>query len=163
MAIEFFDMTNEEGYEYTRIPKNIADLLTKAASRKEQEDIFFKAIADRKRDVKNDIEALDDDLLLFKAFGVKYQNELEKIYNDQYSKFEAVWEKLNASDMVYGKLKELESKTKQFKQDIESINNSIDHVSLYKIEKVIEIVDKFNRMSEDDKGIIKYLLEQKSV
>jgi len=161
MPLEFFDMTNEDTYEYTRIPKNIAEELTKAASRKGQEDIFFKAIADRKRDVKNQIEVLDDDLLLFKAFGVKYQNELEKIYNDQYSKFEDVWDKLNASDMVYGKLKELESKTKQFKQDIESINNSIDHVSMYKIEKVIEIVDKFNRMSEDDKGIIKYLLEQK--
>lgn len=114
-----------------------------------------KLIADRKIDIENSIECLDDDLLRLKAFALTYKTELKKVYDEQDEALEKLWE--THDEKIY----ELKEKIKQLKPELQNIKNQIDKVSeimnglsTYNIDKLLEVVRKVNGMSEDDKKLM---------
>lgn len=156
-----FNLKYNEDYEYVQLPKHLYDLIIKEEGRDAQERLFFKEIESRKYDLKNEIENLEEDVLRFKAVGVRYKNNLEKIYNEQYEELEKMWNTMNLEENVYAKLKTVNSQMNLFKNSINEINSQIKNVNVYNLEKVIDLVEKFNRFSQDDKDIITYLMKQK--
>jgi hypothetical protein len=96
-----------EDKELVWVSKEIKETLDKAESQEEQERIFYKVIEDKKIDIKTQIESLEDDVLLFKGLGIKYKNELEKIYNQQSEQLEKLWENFNADDKIYKQTKKI--------------------------------------------------------
>jgi hypothetical protein len=67
----------------------------KANSEEEQTKVFLKAIENREIDIIGQIEGLEEDVFLFKGIGIKYKTELEKVYNEQSSQLEKIWEDFN--------------------------------------------------------------------
>ena len=156
---KYFDYEVGEDMEYMMVPRALANKLEEATDRKSQEAIFFKAVEEKKIDIRREIEALDDDLLLFKAFGTKYKNELDKIYNEQYSKIEETWSKLSAGDSIYRKLNSLNDCVKGITNTLDDVDSKIKYLSVSKLESALELIDRFNRMSDGDKSIMKTLME----
>ena len=156
-----FDVKYDEKYEYVQLPKDLYDKLVEAKSRQEQEKMFFAEIEARKTDIKNEIENLEDDVLRFKAVGIRYKSSLEKIYEEQAVELDKLWECMNLEDNIYSKLKTMNSQLSQFKNDIKQINESMNHLNSYNLEKIISLVEKFNGFTNQDKEIIKYLTEKK--
>ena len=158
---KYFDLSLSEEKEYMLVPKKLADELEQANSREEQEKLFFDAIYKKKKDISEEIEALDDDLLMFKAFGTKYKNELDKIYNEQYEKIEQTWEKLNAGDSIYKKLKSLNDSVKGLDRTLEEVERKIKYMSVRNLENAMNVIDRFNNMSHDDRNLLEKLMEAK--
>lgn len=118
-----------------------------------------KLIRDRKVDIQNSIESLDDDLLRLKAFALTYKTELKKVYDEQDKALEELWE--SHDEKIY----ELKEKIKQLKPELQNVKSQIDEVSkvmnglsTYNIDKLIEVVRKVNGMSEDDKKLMTDLI-----
>ena len=63
------------------VPTELKKAWDNSESEEEKKKVFFKAIEDKKIDVKSQIESLEDDVLLFKGIGIRYKTELEKVYN----------------------------------------------------------------------------------
>lgn len=141
------------------VPKELKDAWDKVESEEEQKKVFFRAIEDRKLDIKNQIESLEEEVLLFKGIGIRYKTELEKIYNEQSAQLEKIWEDFNAGDKIYKQAKKIENDLRPIILTIQQINNSISNFSTYKIEKLIEVIDKFSRMSDNEKHMIKVLID----
>lgn len=141
------------------VSKDLKEAWEKAESEEEQKKIFFRAIEDRKLDIKNQIECLEDEVLLFKGLGIRYKTELEKIYNEQSQQLEKIWEEFNAGDRIYKKAKKIQNDLQPIVATINLINSSLSSISTYKIESLIEVIDKFNRMTEEDKTLLKVLIE----
>ncbi len=137
------------------VTKEQANLFNSIDSDLNKKNFVDKLIADRKIDIENSIESLDDDLLRLKAFALTYKTELKKVYEEQDKALQDLWE--SHDEKIY----ELKEKIKQLKPELQGVKNQIDEVnkvmngvSTYNIDKLLEVIHKVNYMSEADKELM---------
>jgi len=153
-----------EQKELIWVSKEVKETIEKMESDQEKLKLVDKMINDRKLDITYAIESLDDDLLVFKAFSLKYKTELQKVYDEQSDKLEKLFE--NCGDIqskMYLKIEETKTKLEPIISKIKSINETLEKVNTYKIERLIELIEKFNRMSEEDKKLFEILIKNTEV
>lgn len=100
-------------------------------------------------------ECLEENFLNFKLHSKKVRDEYEKAVSEEISKTEKVWEKCD--EMIANSKPSIAKATNQLldlKKSINEIDKALDIISVYKAEKVIELIDKVNSMSEKDKEIL---------
>jgi len=153
-----------EQKELIWVSKEVKTIFESLDSDHEKLKIVDDLIKNRKLDITYAIESLDDDLLVFKAFSLKYKTELQKVYDEQSDKLEKLFE--NCGDIqskMYLKIEETKTKLNPITDKIKAINETLDKVNTYKIEKLIELIEKFNRMSEEDKRLFEILIKQSDI
>lgn len=145
------------------VDKDLAEQYEKLNSDIEKSKFVNQLIKDRKLDITGDIENLNDDLLRFKAFALNYKTEFEKVYWDQNEKMEKFF---NENGYIFDKIS---SKTMQLKEEVSKIGNQIkqlndqlQELNTYKIERLIELVTKYNNMSDEDKRIFEIVLKSQN-
>lgn len=124
-------------------------------------ELVNKIIADKKLDITNDIQNLDDDLLRFKAFALNYSTAFKKTYEDQSEKLFKIWE--DCSEPI----NKIDAKTMSIRKDIIGISKDIDGLAkqletlnTYKLERLIELIQTYNNMSDNDKDVFKVILNR---
>jgi len=146
------------------VPKEVKEIYEKMESDHEKLKIVDEMIKNRKIDITYAIEALDDDLLRFKAFSLKYKTELQKVYDEQNDKLEKLFEDCgDIQSKMHLKIEETTKKLDPVTDKIKEINVALDKVNTYKIERVIELIEKFNRMNEEDKRLFEILIKQSNI
>lgn len=134
-------------------------------------DLIMDCIKLRGKDVKETIEkitedtktmetCLEDNFLGFKLHSKKVRDEYEKAVKEEIEKTEEVWEK--CEELIYKSKPTIEqatSSTAEFLANVMQINKGISEISIWKIEKVIELIEKFSRLTEKEKKMFKVLLE----
>jgi len=153
-----------EQKELIWVSKDIKVIFESLDSDHEKLRIVDELIKDRKLGITQDIESLDDDLLRFKAFSLKYKTELQKVYEDQNDKLGKLFEDIgDISSKMYLKIEETKNKLNPITDKIKEVNKTLESLNTYKIERVIELIDKFNRMSEEDKRLFEILIKQTDI
>lgn len=148
--------------EYTRIPKTWFEELKKLESYEQQEELFFKALADKKKDITNEIDNMNEDLIEFKAFGLRYKRELEKIYNEQVETLTNMWEELNLGDNLYEKVKEMRAKVKPLIDDVKFVEERLKGLNTYRVEGLIKTMNDYNRLSNENKELLVEMLRDEN-
>lgn len=104
-------------------------------------------------------ECLDDKFLVFKLHSKKVRDEYENAVNEAIEKTENVWNKCEE------KTKESQPTIDKTNQEItkllktvNQLNERLENVSFYKIERLLELVEKFNKMSDSDKAVLTKLV-----
>lgn len=141
-----------------------AKIFNELDSEKNQKSFVDKLITERKLDIQNSIEALDDDLLRLKAFALNYKTELKKVYDEQDKALEELWE--SHDEKIYElkeKIKQLNPELENVKKQILELNKVMDSVSTYNVDKLIEVVHKVNGMSDADKKLMVELINMSQV
>lgn len=105
-------------------------------------------------------ECLEENFLAFKLHSKKVRDEYEKAVSEELSKAEKVWEKCdellnNSKPTVEKAVNSIAS----LRVEVNAVNSALDKISVYKAERLIELVEKFNAMSDADKEIFSKLLE----
>ena len=100
-----------ESKELIWVPKELKEAYEKAESEEEQKKIFFKAIEDRKLDIKNEIENLNDEMLLFKGIGIEYKTQLRSVYEEQSKQIDKIWDDFSSDGKI---LKQVKGIKKEF-------------------------------------------------
>ena len=87
------------------------------------------------------------------------RDEYEKAVNEAIEKTENIWDKCEE------KIKESQPTIDKTNQEItkllktvNQLNERLENVSFYKIEKLLELVEKFNKMSDSDKAVLTKLV-----
>jgi len=127
------------------VTKGQAEMFKELNSEVSQNNFVDKLIKERKLDIQNSIENLDDDLLRLKSFGLTYKTELKKVYDEK------IYELKNKITQLKP---ELEKATSQVKE----VSNALSGISTYSIERLIDVVYKVNNMSEKDKKLMMDLI-----
>lgn len=105
-------------------------------------------------------DCLEDNFLAFKLHSKKVRDEYEKAVNEEVEKSEKVWEKCdNLIRESRPKVEKAKNEMNGLLNEIEKINKALDSVSIYKAEKLIELIEKFNNMPADEKQLFAKLLE----
>lgn len=105
-------------------------------------------------------ECLEENFLAFKLHSKKVRDEYEKAVSEELSKTEKVWEKcdelLRNSKLTVEKAV---NSIASLRAEVDAVNSALDKISVYKPERLIELIGKFNAMSDADKEILSKLLE----
>lgn len=104
-------------------------------------------------------ECLDDKFLAFKLHSKKVRDEYENAVNEAIEKTENIYdkceEKIKQSQPTIDKTnKEVE----KLLSTVNQLNKCLENVSFYKIERLLELVEKFNKMSDSDKAVLTKLV-----
>lgn len=137
---------------------------------KSLEDDFKKAdfiqslIEKTKKQMQNDIENLDEELLEFKSFVIRYSRAFKEAYDAQAINVEKLWEvSTEPVDNIRKQLNLIKSDIKETSKQVEELTSAIGNINTYKIERMIELLNQFKSMSSSDKDIMKVLFETQKV
>lgn len=105
-------------------------------------------------------ECLEDNFLNFKLHSKKVRDEYEKAVTEELAKFEKVWEKCD--NLIHESRPEIEKIKNEMNgllSVIKETDKALDSVSIYKAERMIELIEKFNNMPTDEKQLFAKFLE----
>ena len=150
-------MNNDK--ELIWVTKEQAEIFKELDIDDNRKNFIDKLIKERKLDIQNSIECLDDDLLRLKSFGLTYKTELKKVYDEQEKVLEELWEEHD--EKIYklkNKIAQLKPEFEKVTSQIKEVSNALSDISTYSIEKLIDVVHKVNYMSEKDKKLMMDLI-----
>ena len=105
-------------------------------------------------------ECLEDNFLAFKLHSKKVRDEYEKAVNEELEKSETVWEKCdNLIHESRPRIEKAKNEMGDLLSEINKVNKALDGISVYKAEKLIELIEKFNNMPAVEKELFAKLLE----
>lgn len=105
-------------------------------------------------------ECLEENFLAFKLHSKKVRDEYEKAVTEELSKTEKVWEKCD--ELIHNSKPTVDKAVNSIcslRKEVDAINSALEKISVYKAEKLIELIEKFNNMPADEKKLFSKLLE----
>jgi len=150
------------------VQKDLAQKFNNLSSSEEQEKLVTNIINDKKLDITNEMEYLEENLLMFKGVCLKHKNELTKVYNEETSKLEDMYDHVGemrqgidkSAKQLTDALIPLQKTVSDLKNDMKSISDELKHINVYGIERFLELVDKINAMDEGSKEMLKFLMKE---
>lgn len=122
-------------------------------------DKIIKKLAD---DTSTMSECLDENVLRFKLHAQQVRDNYEKVVNEEIEKTYDLWEKCEElRKETKGKITNLLPVITEVNSQLEKLDKSINKVNTYGIDRLIEVVDKFKRIPDDEKDMIAKLLDYK--
>ena len=105
-------------------------------------------------------ECLEENFLAFKLHSKKVRDEYEKAVTEELEKSEKVWERCDS--LIHEsrpKLAKVKNEMDGLLKEIVEINKAFDNISIYKVERLLELLDKFYYMPADEKQLFAKLME----
>ena len=149
------------GRELIWVSKDLAKRYNELDEDVKKIEFVEELIKQKNIDITSDIQNLDNDLLRFKAFSLNYSTAFKKAYDEQAEKLYQLWEECSEP------IEKIDRKTIAMKNEINSLSKDVCELSkglmnldTYKLERIIELIESYNRMSEKDKEVFKIILKQ---
>lgn len=106
-------------------------------------------------------ECLEENFLAFKLHSKKVRGEYDKAVTEELEKSEKLWEKCdNLIHESRPKIEKIKNEMNSLLGVIKKIDEELDSVSIYKAARMIELIEKFNAMSGEDKKLIAKILKE---
>lgn len=122
-------------------------------------DKIIKKLAD---DTSIMSECLDENVLRFKLHAQQVRDNYEKVVNEEVEKTYELWKRCEElRKETKGKISNLLPVITEVNAQLEKLDKSINKVNTYGIDRLIEVVDKFKRIPDDEKDMIAKLLDYK--
>lgn len=157
-----------ENEELIWVDKEFADRFNAMKSKKAEREMqiqvledYMKTVTDAsKSDFKVSLECLEEDVAVYSGLMLHVKQSFGKAKDEALTSSYALWEEYE-KDMpsVKEKTKSITDALNPLQDSLTSINKSIDSINQHKLERMLELVAKFNGMSEETKTVMKFLIE----
>lgn len=126
--------------------------------RGEEIDKVITRLTDETRCLTTD--NLDTTLLEMKLHAQKVRDTYKQAVDEELEKTNTLWDECD--EKIYDsrtKIKQVANSFKDLNKEIEKLESNLNKLPLYQIERVMELMDKFNSYSDKDKELLKVLLK----
>lgn len=129
-------------------------------------DIIMDCIKLRGEDIEEQIEritkdttimgeCLEDNFLQFKLHSKKVRDEYEKAVDETLEKSEKLWEACDNRIAAFEPtLEKCKNGINKLAKTLSELNERLNDIPFYKIDRLFELIEKFNNMSASDKDIL---------
>lgn len=159
-------MDQEKEYVSIYVGKDIADQLRKSESMEFAESVIKKIIEKKRLDLTNEYDALDDDMVKFKAVCLVHRNTLKKVYEEQTNKLDNLFYEM---DSIQKKTNEHAKRLAEsvipirgtidgIMRDVCALKKQIEGMSLYIPENLARLATVVSQMDDKTKSILSALL-----
>lgn len=134
--------------ELAEIIKNLGEVEgTKAYIKKSYANLLDEIVADK--------EVINEATKNLIEFSNEVKKELAEVMDKEVEEMYEVWEKLNKKrSQTRDKTTELINSIKEVKNEIYNLQTEINKISVYGLEKIIDLVEKINNLNENDKELL---------
>ena len=145
------------------VDKELAEKYKELDSDVSKAKIVNSLIRQKKFDVQDDLESLEDDLIRFKGFSLSYASEFRKAYKSQSENIENIWEdSQDPINKINARTRSIKEDIISIRKDVEDVAESIENLDIYKLDRIVELIEKYNRMTDDDKQIFNIILSNQN-
>lgn len=149
--------------EVMKMKIEIFNLLKEARGENEKDlstDIIFKKYFEEVRsEFKTDLESLDDETTRFKASLIKARCDFKQVKDEELQTFYNIWENF---DIEIQKLRDKVAEVKEImnpvKKEIEEINKVLTEIDIWRMNGVVDVVEKFRNLYGTEKKIMEFLI-----
>lgn len=151
------DNTKTEETELVWLPKSLAK---KIASVKNSDNFVLEYIEDSKREIKNDLDAFEDEIISYKAAMIKFREEFKKAKQEQIEANYVVWDKFEEDrksirDLATKAATELRPLT----EELEKINSELSKISKYQMKDFVNTIREISGMLYgENRNILEFLV-----
>lgn len=152
-------ITTEEEKDLVWLPKSLAADIKALESPYQMQALIAEYIEESKRDVKLNLENLDDSLITYKAQMISARNKFEEAKNKELDANYAMWEKFEEErPKIQEKVKSLIAELQPLKDELNGLKKALEGIHTYDIEKLVELVKAINYNFHGETGeILKFL------
>lgn len=156
-------ITTTETKEICWLPRSLALKIKSLENGASEEAEVLKYLSDTKRSFRQDIEALDDDVLQYRASMIRAKNALKEAFETELTDFEKVWEQ--HADQ-FAKIKQRAMQTvedlKPVKAALKEVADEMSKIDRWNIESLLETIKKVENHLDTDGStgkVLKFLFE----
>lgn len=135
------------------------DLVRKLQLLEECDIITTEEITKIIKDLKDEIslmdDALDQNVLSFRAHAQKVRDLYKMVVDEEISKTYDLWNEMDIKRCeVQTKLEDIRRITKTVKDDLMACKTELSTLNVYGADRVVELLTKFQSLSSDDKDLL---------
>jgi hypothetical protein len=153
-------------YVSVYVPKEFAETVRKAHGDEEQYKVITDILAKSKHDMREDLAALDEDVLRFRGMLLAYKGAYTAALIEHNKAVYAVWEGVDAAmpDMkakvakLVGELREIRPELSSVVDTITAIDHSLASINTYRIREMVQLVEAITRTDDKTKDMLRAVL-----
>lgn len=146
----------------------IADKIKSMGDESRQVDLIQEVFEQKRKDMKYDLECLEEDLLAFKLIVTKHKVALKEVYEQQSEQLEEMFNQVRLpSEGVREQYKVLKedldagfSEIKGFATDMEKVMSKVSYSTLHNLEKVLELCERYQNLDNDTKKMFDQVIKK---
>lgn len=127
---------------------------------KELEEYMAKVKEDIREEFRTSLETLEEDAAMYRGLMLKTKETFTKVKDEALSSLYSIWEEYDKDRAnILQKLQFLKELLTPLKNDIDEINNALNKIDKYPLEKMLELLAKYNNSPEESKNMMNFLFE----
>lgn len=161
----------EERSEYVGIyvtPTFAKELKLAGDNEKLKQDVLKRFITNETDWLKEEMKSIDETTLMYSAKLITLRDNFEKVQNAYVEEIKKLCDlQFKAFKPVEENFKRLQQESRAIQlqsnetyQEVQKINNAISYINYTKLERLLDLVEKYNSMSEIERELIKNLLSK---
>ena len=152
----------EEEKELVWLPKKLANQVQAL----ENPDNFVKEyIEESKREIKNNLDNLDDDIIQYKAAMISARQKFKEAKDEVLKANYEVWEKFEDDNKELHRMRDvLLNQLRPIKKEVDEIKESLRSISTYQMKDLLELLEKIGYALQDSqtREVLKTLIDAKN-
>lgn len=136
------------------------DLAKKIKSLENSDNFVLEFIEESKKDLKANFDAIDDEIIQYKANMIKAREAFRIAKDEMLSANYEIWEKFDTDrKSLYGAANLLVEKLKPLKDELATISDLMNKIDKWGIQSFVESLDKIIYLiNSDKKEILQFLI-----
>ena len=131
------------------------EIIEKMTSAKVVEKEVVRSVVEFKKNIDVDLEYADYLVDNFKKKMEAYRAEVKQMYESEYDMLEETYKELGKQRKgIYDKVEEIKKELAEgVEWKLKAIQEQLTKLNLYNLDRLIDVFDKFSKMSDSDKSL----------
>lgn len=150
-------MKETEETDYIRLPKRLIDQIKDLDN---ADKVITKYIEESKRDIKNNLDFLEDEVIAYKGSMAKTRIAFNEAKEEALAANYKIWENFEEDKkQIWNKSKEIVESLKPLTEELSKINRAIDGLNTYRLDELMKTIQAFSGLWGENKEMMEFLMK----
>ena len=127
----------------------------------EYERTIIKYMEEVKGDLRLNIESLDEDVTLFKAFMIEAKKRFKEAKEAQLKESYEFWGSYEQElGVIRNRVDSFKNELMPLIEDLKEINSLFSQIKTYDISKLCDVIERYSSLSKDNKEMMDFLIKE---
>ena len=147
--------------EYIYVPKKLVEMVKSVTEPEEYERTIIKYMEEVKGDLRLNIESLDEDVTLFKAFMIEAKKRFKEAKEAQLKESYELWGSYEQElGVIRNRVDSFKNELMPLIEDLKEINSLFSQIKTYDISKLCDVIERYSSLSKDNKEMMDFLIKE---
>jgi len=151
--------TEEKDYFSAFWPKSIIKKFKDIDSVEELAKLCEETIKDKRLNIKQQNENLEDDVLRFKSFCLSHRTHMREVYSEEEELLYKMWEDLDKKTTeTRNRIKDMSKEISKVSSSVGIFKKELSDLHIYGADRLLELANTINNMDQNTKDILRHVL-----